>query len=210
MPAAGAASSTLRCVSRATMASSCLRPRIDLRAAIRCHLSPLVAGDCRHRHLIAFRDDQQKSLASLRDRSDECDRHGKPWEREQLHEGVYDRRAEQHHGVRHPRGSHRHDYHPFDSFSSLKDLGELAAGWPAERLAAIWNSLPGAKPVKSFKTAKVAASRIWSSIQGLGEDAKPAAKPQKPKPDKKPGERIERDEPLFEISTDKVDTEIPS
>src|SRR5437660_6294087 len=27
---------------------------------------------------------------------------------------------------------------------------------------------------------------------------------------KKPGERIERDEPLFEISTDKVDTEIAS
>src|ERR1035438_1842006 len=27
---------------------------------------------------------------------------------------------------------------------------------------------------------------------------------------KKPGGRIERDEPLFEISTDKVDTEIPS
>src|SRR5450759_2444004 len=27
---------------------------------------------------------------------------------------------------------------------------------------------------------------------------------------KKSGERVERDEPLFEISTDKVDTEIPS
>src|SRR5689334_12216505 len=27
---------------------------------------------------------------------------------------------------------------------------------------------------------------------------------------KKPGDRIERDEPLFEISTDKVDTEIPA
>src|SRR5271170_1577149 len=27
---------------------------------------------------------------------------------------------------------------------------------------------------------------------------------------KKPGDRIERDEPLFEISTDKVDAEIPS
>ena len=27
---------------------------------------------------------------------------------------------------------------------------------------------------------------------------------------KKVGERVERDEPLFEISTDKVDTEIPS
>src|SRR5215475_7901219 len=27
---------------------------------------------------------------------------------------------------------------------------------------------------------------------------------------KKPGDRVERDEPLFEISTDKLDTEIPS
>src|ERR1700747_82653 len=27
---------------------------------------------------------------------------------------------------------------------------------------------------------------------------------------KKPGDRVERDEPLFEISTDKVDAEIPS
>jgi len=27
---------------------------------------------------------------------------------------------------------------------------------------------------------------------------------------KKPGERIERDEPLFEITTDKVDTEVPA
>src|ERR1700751_2257276 len=27
---------------------------------------------------------------------------------------------------------------------------------------------------------------------------------------KKPGEKVERDEPLFEISTDKVDTEIPA
>ena len=27
---------------------------------------------------------------------------------------------------------------------------------------------------------------------------------------KKPGDRVKRDEPLFEISTDKVDTEIPS
>ena len=27
---------------------------------------------------------------------------------------------------------------------------------------------------------------------------------------KKAGDRVERDEPLFEISTDKVDTEIPS
>jgi hypothetical protein len=74
---------------------------------------------------------------------------------------------------------------PFDTFASQKDLAELAAGWPAERLVAIWNSLPGVKPVKSFKTAKVAAGRIWESIQGLGEAAAPEAKAAKPKSDKK-------------------------
>jgi Protein of unknown function (DUF3489) len=76
---------------------------------------------------------------------------------------------------------------PFDSFASQKDLAELAAGWPAERLVAIWNSLPGVKPVKSFKTANLAAGRIWESIQGLslGEAAAPEAKAAKPKSDKK-------------------------
>jgi hypothetical protein len=74
---------------------------------------------------------------------------------------------------------------PFDSFASQKELAELAAGWPAERLVAIWNSLPGVKPVKSFKTAKVAAGRIWESIQGLGEAATPQAQPAKAKATKK-------------------------
>jgi hypothetical protein len=62
---------------------------------------------------------------------------------------------------------------PFDSFSSHKELAELVAGWPAERLVAIWNSLPGVAPEKTFKSAKTAASRIWERIQGLGEAAKP-------------------------------------
>ena len=66
---------------------------------------------------------------------------------------------------------------PFDSFASQKELAELAAGWPAERLVAIWDSLPGVKPVKSFKNAKVAAGRIWEQIQSLGETPKPKAKP---------------------------------
>src|SRR5450759_5363542 len=66
---------------------------------------------------------------------------------------------------------------PFDSFASQKELAELAAGWSAERLVAIWNSLPGVKPVKSFKTAKVAAGRIWEQIQSLGETPKPKAEP---------------------------------
>jgi len=64
---------------------------------------------------------------------------------------------------------------PFDTFASQKELAELAAAWPAERLVTIWNSLPGVKPVKSFKTAKVAAGRIWEQVQSLGETPKPKA-----------------------------------
>jgi hypothetical protein len=73
---------------------------------------------------------------------------------------------------------------PFDSFSSQKELAGLVAGWPAERLVAIWNGLPGVEPVKKFKNARIAASRIWERIQSLGEAAKPAAEPAKPKADK--------------------------
>jgi hypothetical protein len=62
---------------------------------------------------------------------------------------------------------------PLDSFSSQKELAELVARWPTERLVAIWNGLPGVAPEKTFKSAKTAASRIWERIQGLGEAAKP-------------------------------------
>ena len=64
---------------------------------------------------------------------------------------------------------------PFDSFASQKELTELAAGWPAERLVAIWSSLPGVTPVKKFKDRTTAATRIWKSIQDLGEATKPKA-----------------------------------
>jgi len=71
---------------------------------------------------------------------------------------------------------------PFDTFVSQKGLAELAAAWPAERLVAIWNSLPGVTPVKKFKDRTTAATRIWKSIQDLGEAMKPkAAQPQQPK-----------------------------
>ena len=72
-----------------------------------------------------------------------------------------------------------------DSFSSQKELAELVAGWPAERLVAIWNSLPGVTPEKTFKSAKTAASRIWERIQGLAAAAKPEAEPAKPKEERK-------------------------
>src|ERR1035441_2882433 len=70
---------------------------------------------------------------------------------------------------------------PFDSFASQQELAELVVGWSAERLVATWNSLPGVKPVKGFKSPKAAASRIWERIQGLGAPAKPKAEPAKPK-----------------------------
>jgi hypothetical protein len=76
---------------------------------------------------------------------------------------------------------------PFDTFASEQELAELAAAWPAERLLAVLNSLPGEKPVKKLKDPKTAISRIWARIQDLGEAAKPKPEvaPEKPKPDKK-------------------------
>jgi len=66
---------------------------------------------------------------------------------------------------------------PFDTFASQKEFLSLIGPWPAERLVAIWNSLAGVKPVKSFKNAKAAAGRIWERVQSLGETAKPKAEP---------------------------------
>jgi hypothetical protein len=70
---------------------------------------------------------------------------------------------------------------PFESFSSQTELSQLAGAWPTERLVAICNSLPGVKPAKGFKTAKAGATKIWESIQGLGD----AATPVKPKAETK-------------------------
>src|ERR1700683_4389269 len=75
---------------------------------------------------------------------------------------------------------------PFDSFASQKELAELAAGWRGEGLVAIWNSLPGVTPVKKFKDRTTAATRIWKSIQDLGEAVtSKAALPAKPKAERK-------------------------
>ena len=40
---------------------------------------------------------------------------------------------------------------PFDSFASPQELADLAAQWPAERLLAVWNSLPGVTPVEKVQ-----------------------------------------------------------
>ena len=57
-------------------------------------------------------------------------------------------------------------------FSSQKELGKLAADWPAERLVDIWNSLPGVKAVKKLPKRNLAVGRIWKAIQSLGADVR--------------------------------------
>ena len=74
----------------------------------------------------------------------------------------------------------------FDSFTSQQELAALAASWPKERLVAIWNSLPGVRPVKRFPNHQAAAGQIWARIQGLGQSAEPKAEPlAKPKAEPK-------------------------
>jgi hypothetical protein len=66
-----------------------------------------------------------------------------------------------------------------ERFRNEGGLAKLAADWPASRLVDIWNSLPGATPVKKFKDRATAVSRIWRAIQSLGE-AVPATATQQP------------------------------
>jgi len=54
-----------------------------------------------------------------------------------------------------------------ETFSSLKELGKLAAQWPGARLVEIWNSLPGVVPTKKFTSRELAVTRIWKAIQHL-------------------------------------------
>jgi len=61
-----------------------------------------------------------------------------------------------------------------ERFCSQQELASLAARWPASRLVAVWNSLPGVAPVKRFTDRKTAVARIWKNIQVLG-DGEPAA-----------------------------------
>jgi Protein of unknown function (DUF3489) len=76
-----------------------------------------------------------------------------------------------------------------ERFGSTKELAKLAEGWPAARLVAIWNSLPGGEPVKRFQSRKVAVERIWAAIQRLEPAVAPqtaTVAPRKAKRGKKP------------------------
>jgi hypothetical protein len=71
---------------------------------------------------------------------------------------------------------------PFDSFSNADELAQLATGWPAERLLAVWNSVPGLTPAAEIKDAAKAAKLIFKRLEKNG--SKPARE-KKPKAGKK-------------------------
>ena len=54
-----------------------------------------------------------------------------------------------------------------EAFTTKDELTKLAGAWPGGRLVEIWNSLPGATPVKKFTDRKTAIARIWKAIQSL-------------------------------------------
>ena len=58
-----------------------------------------------------------------------------------------------------------------ERFTTAGELAELAAEWPANRLAEVWNSIPGLKPVKKFTNRKTAVARIWKAVQSLASRA---------------------------------------
>ena len=85
-----------------------------------------------------------------------------------------------------------------ERFSTPASLGKLAERWPAARLVEIWNSLPGATPVKKFTDRATAVTRIWKAIQSLGETPSP-------KHEAQPAEA-----PATELGPDAVEAAIPA
>ena len=83
-----------------------------------------------------------------------------------------------------------------ERFRNEGGLAKLTVDWPASRLVDVWNSLPGATPVKKFKDRATAVSRIWRAIQGLGKlapagDDEPAGIPETgPVPDQETGASV--------------------
>jgi hypothetical protein len=76
------------------------------------------------------------------------------------------------------------------SFTNEEGLASLAAGWPGSRLVEIWNGLAGVQAVQKFTSRKVAVTRIWKAIQGLGQGAvKQSATAGLQKPKKAPAGR---------------------
>ena len=121
----------------------------------------------RHIAFASLSDYQQIALACFRDQSDECHRHGKPWEREHLHENIHHRHRQQHHCPRLPQGSSR------------DRLGRLCQRRTTRRPDRARQQAPGRdleqpgrrKAGHQVRQPEGGAERIWKAIQSLGEQA---------------------------------------
>src|ERR1700686_4596333 len=78
-------------------------------------------------------------------------------------------------------GSQQADFEG-EIFASQKELADLAAKWPANRLIEVWNGIPGLTPVKKFTDRKSAVARIWKAIQSLDGGGATEAATTAPKP----------------------------
>src|ERR1700694_4838884 len=63
-------------------------------------------------------------------------------------------------------GSQQADFEG-EIFANHKELADLAAKWPANRLIEVWNGIPGLTSVKKFTDRKSAVARIWKALQSL-------------------------------------------
>ncbi|MGA3043632.1 MAG: hypothetical protein ABSF54_22895 [Bryobacteraceae bacterium] len=86
---------------------------------------------------------------------------------------------------------------PFDLFTDQKELAELLVGWPAERLVATYNSLPGVKPVKALPDPNTAARKIWERVAKLGQMAAPEPVAAPPNPNRRPRSQRPQAGPLL-------------
>src|SRR5437764_6413032 len=66
--------------------------------------------------------------------------------------------------------------------TSRREWEEVASAWPLKQLVAIWNRLPGLKPVQKFTSRRIALERIWRVIAGPEAVRRSAA----PKPERSP------------------------
>ena len=94
-----------------------------------------------------------------------------------------------------------------ERFTSEVTLAKLATAWPTSRLISIWNTLPGEVPVRRFASRTLALSRIWNSIQRLGDETAGAIPGDAPKDaPKSAGPKVSRKARKAESAVSRTDT----
>ena len=66
------------------------------------------------------------------------------------------------------------------AITNRREWEAIASAWPLKQLVAIWNGLPGVKPVQKFTNRQIALRRIWLVIAAPGAiRSKRAAQPER-------------------------------